>query len=158
MWQNLLQDVVTRFSSFYSLIISTTFFLRQRATIFILTLDWSFYKLLTTSLIITLLLTSHPRPMSRWVSQTEIRKTLSQLEVLVKPLSDLDDYLHPDIASFHGGFHQDILGKISTLYTLTTIWKSTLAPLKWMRGRISANENYLQRQCQSVVNTIENIL
>ena len=51
------------------------------------------------------------------VSRDKKIEKLSQLEVLVKTPSDLDDYLHPDIASFHGGFHQDILGKVSTLYS-----------------------------------------
>ena len=43
------------------------------------------------------------------------KKKLSQLEVSVKTLREVDDYLHPDIPRFHGSLHQDILGKVSTL-------------------------------------------
>ena len=42
------------------------------------------------------------------------KKKLSQLEVSVKTLREVDDYLHPDIPRFHGSLHLDILGKVST--------------------------------------------
>ena len=66
------------------------------------------------------------------------KKKLSQLEVSVKTLREVDDYLHPDIPRFHGSLHQDILGKVSTPSSTT---RKVDRNLTLHSGSLRMNEN-----------------